>query len=151
MFKIDCVFRVITIYYFGVDCKGESKGVALRFCRDFFEPSGPPVTAIRDVLRCSGCCCFLFWWFGHVIRSRNNRLWIKIVRSFKFGKLNLMSPSGHSVMSIPIRVLYSHAGPVGTAEDLSSQTTKLKYHVIHQVIQITCKVTWWDRGFQVTW
>ena len=52
-----------------------------------------------------------------------------------------VSPSGHGVASIPIRVLYSHAGPVGTAEDLSSQTTKSKYHVIRQVIQITCKVT----------
>ena len=53
----------------------------------------------------------------------------------------LVSPSGHGVASIPIRVLYSHAGPVGTAKDLSSQTTKSKYHVIRQVIQITCKVT----------
>ena len=52
-----------------------------------------------------------------------------------------VSPSGHGVASIPIQVLYSHAGPVGTAEDLSSQTTKSKYHVIRQVIQITCKVT----------
>jgi len=52
-----------------------------------------------------------------------------------------LSPSGHGVVSIPIRVLYSHAGPVGTAKDLSSQTTKSKYHVIHQVIQVTCKVT----------
>ena len=53
----------------------------------------------------------------------------------------ILSPSGHSVASIPIRVLYSHTGPVGTAEDLSSQTTKSKYHVIRQVILITCKVT----------
>jgi hypothetical protein len=52
-----------------------------------------------------------------------------------------MSPSGHSVASIPIQVLYSHAGPVGTTEDLLSQTTKLKYHMIGQVIQITYKVT----------
>jgi len=52
-----------------------------------------------------------------------------------------VSPSGHSVVSIPIRVLYSHAGLVGTAEDLSSQMTKSKYHVIGQVIWITCKVT----------
>ena len=52
-----------------------------------------------------------------------------------------MSPSGHGVASIPIQVLYSHTGPVGTAEDLSSQMTKLKYHMIGQVIQITCKVT----------
>jgi hypothetical protein len=44
-------------------------------------------------------------------------------------------------MLFPNRVLYSHAGPVGTAEDLSSQTTKSKYHVIGQVIQIICKVT----------
>ena len=54
----------------------------------------------------------------------------------------LLSPSGHSVALFPNRVLYSHAGPVGTAEDLSSQMTKSKYHVIRQVIQITCKVTW---------
>jgi hypothetical protein len=45
-----------------------------------------------------------------------------------------LSPSGHGVASIPIRVLYSHAGPVGTAEDLSSQTTKSSSHVKGQVI-----------------
>jgi hypothetical protein len=55
--------------------------------------------------------------------------------------LYALSPSGYSVTSIPIRVLYSHAGHNGTTEDLSSQTTKLKYHVIGQVIWITCKVT----------
>jgi len=63
----------------------------------------------------------------------------------KNGKLrpvqDYLSPSGHGVASIPIQVLYSHAGPVGTAEDLLSQTTKSKYHVIGQVIRITCKVT----------
>jgi len=53
----------------------------------------------------------------------------------------LMSPLGHGVTSFPNRVLYSHTGPVGTTEDLSSQTTKLKYHIIDQVIQVTCKVT----------
>jgi hypothetical protein len=52
-----------------------------------------------------------------------------------------MSLSGHSVTSILSRVLYSHAGPVGTTEDLSSQMTKLRYHVIDQVIQVTCEVT----------
>ena len=41
-----------------------------------------------------------------------------------------VSPSGHGVASIPIRVLYSHASLVGTAKDLLSQTTKSKYHVI---------------------
>jgi hypothetical protein len=51
-----------------------------------------------------------------------------------------LSPSGHGVVLIPIRVLYSYASPVGTAEDLSSQTTKSKYHVIGQVIRVTCKV-----------
>jgi hypothetical protein len=45
-----------------------------------------------------------------------------------------MSPLGHGVASIPIRVLYSHAGPVGTAEDLLSQTTKSSDHVKDQVI-----------------
>ena len=40
-----------------------------------------------------------------------------------------VSPSGHGVASFPNRVLYSHAGPVGTAEDLSSQTTKSSDHV----------------------
>jgi hypothetical protein len=45
-----------------------------------------------------------------------------------------LSPSGHSVTSFPNRVLYSHTGLVGTAEDLLSQTTKSKYHVIGQVI-----------------
>ena len=48
--------------------------------------------------------------------------------------LSYMSPSGHGVVSIPIRVLYSHAGPVGTTEDLSSQTTKSSDHVKDQVI-----------------
>ena len=57
------------------------------------------------------------------------------------GKLDLMSPSGHSVTSIPIWVLYSHASLVGTTEDLLSQMTKSKYHVMGQVIQIMCKVT----------
>jgi hypothetical protein len=52
-----------------------------------------------------------------------------------------VSPSGHGVASFPNWVLYSHAGPVGTAEDLSSQTTKSSDHVKDQVIQITCKVT----------
>ena len=46
----------------------------------------------------------------------------------------MLSPSGHGVASIPIRVLYSHAGPVGTAEDLLSQTTKSSDHVKDQVI-----------------
>ena len=54
--------------------------------------------------------------------------------------LNL-SPSGHGVALIPIWVLYSHAGPVGTAEDLSSQTTKSSDYVKGQVIRIMCKVT----------
>ena len=44
-----------------------------------------------------------------------------------------MSPSGHGVTSIPIWDLYSHAGPVGTAEDLLSQTTKSNDHMIDQV------------------
>jgi hypothetical protein len=56
------------------------------------------------------------------------------------GKLDLMSPSGHSVALIPIRVLYSHAGLVGTAENLLSQTTKSSDHVKGQVIRITCEV-----------
>jgi len=43
-------------------------------------------------------------------------------------------------MSFPIQVLYSHAGLVDTAKDLLSQTTKSKYHVIGQVIWVTCKV-----------
>ena len=51
-----------------------------------------------------------------------------------------MSPLGHSVMSIPFRVLYSHASPVDTTEDLLSQMTKLKYHVKGQVIQVMCEV-----------
>jgi hypothetical protein len=41
-----------------------------------------------------------------------------------------MSPSGHGVTSIANQVRYSHAGPVGTAEDLSSQTTESRYHVM---------------------
>jgi hypothetical protein len=52
-----------------------------------------------------------------------------------------MSPSGHGVTSIPIRVLCSHAGLIGTAEDLSFQMTKSSDHVRDQVIQITCEVT----------
>jgi len=38
----------------------------------------------------------------------------------------LLSLSGHGVTLFPNRVLYSHTGPVGTAEDLSSQMTKSK-------------------------
>jgi len=57
------------------------------------------------------------------------------------GKLDLMSPSGYSVTLIPIRVLYSHISPVGTAKDLSSQTTKSSDHVKDQVIRIICEVT----------
>jgi hypothetical protein len=53
---------------------------------------------------------------------------------------DFVSLSGHGVTLFPNRVLYSHAGLVGTAEDLSSQITKSKCHVIGQVIQITCKV-----------
>ena len=52
-----------------------------------------------------------------------------------------MLPLGHGVALVPIWVLYSHAGLVGTTEDLSSQMTKLRYHVIDQVIQVTCEVT----------
>jgi len=52
-----------------------------------------------------------------------------------------VSPSGHGVALFPNRVLYSHASPVGTTEDLSSQTTKSSDHVKGQVIRITCKVT----------
>ena len=64
-----------------------------------------------------------------------------MVWGFKFEKLDLMLPSGHGVMSFLICVLYSHAGPVGTAEDLLSQTTKSINHVIDQVVRVTCKVT----------
>jgi len=69
-------------------------------------------------------------------------LWIEAIlfRVYQ-GKLDLMSLSGHSVMSFPNRVLYSHAGPVGTAEDLSSQMTQSSDHVKGQVIRVTCKVT----------
>jgi hypothetical protein len=52
-----------------------------------------------------------------------------------------VSPSGYGVASFPNRVSYSHAGPVGTAEDLSSQMTKSSDHVKGQVIRITCEVT----------
>jgi hypothetical protein len=52
-----------------------------------------------------------------------------------------LSPSGHGVASFPNQVLYSHAGPVGTIEDLSSQTTKSSDHVKDQVIRIMRKVT----------
>jgi hypothetical protein len=54
----------------------------------------------------------------------------------------LLSPSGCGVTSVPNRVQYSHADPVSTAEDLSSQTTKSRYHVMSQVIRITCEITW---------
>ena len=50
------------------------------------------------------------------------------------GKLDLMSPSGHSVASFPNWVLYSHAGLVGTTKDLLSQMTKSSDHVKDQVI-----------------
>jgi len=52
-----------------------------------------------------------------------------------------MLSSGHGVMLFPNWVLYSYASFIGTAEDLLSQTTKLKYHMIDQVIQVMCKVT----------
>jgi hypothetical protein len=45
------------------------------------------------------------------------------------------------VVSIPNRVQYSHASLVGTAEDLLSQTTKSKDHVMSQVIWIMCEIT----------
>jgi len=35
-------------------------------------------------------------------------------------KVDLMSPSGHSVTMFPNWVLYSHAGLSGTTKDLSS-------------------------------
>jgi hypothetical protein len=34
----------------------------------------------------------------------------------------------------------SHASLIGTAEDLSSQMTKSRYHMMSQVIRITCKI-----------
>jgi hypothetical protein len=40
----------------------------------------------------------------------------------------------------PNQVWYSHASLVGTTEDLLSQTTKSKFHMIGQVIQVICKV-----------
>jgi hypothetical protein len=68
-------------------------------------------------------------------------LWIEAIRFRVYqGKLDLMSLSGRGVVSVPNRVRYSHTGLVGTAEDLLSQTTKLRYHVMSQVIQITCKI-----------
>jgi hypothetical protein len=57
------------------------------------------------------------------------------------GKLDLMSPSGRGVTLVPNRVQVSHVGLVGTAEDLLSQTTKLRYHVMSQVIRIMCEIT----------
>jgi hypothetical protein len=51
-----------------------------------------------------------------------------------------VSPSDRGVASIPSRVCYSHASLVGTAKDLSSQTTKSRYHVMSQVIWITCEI-----------
>jgi hypothetical protein len=45
-----------------------------------------------------------------------------------------MSPSGHGVASFLNWVLYSHTSLVGTAKDLSSQTTKLSDYVKDQVI-----------------
>jgi hypothetical protein len=65
---------------------------------------------------------------------------MQLVNSIAQNTSDFLSLLGHGVASIPIRVLYSHAGLDGTTEDLLSQTTKLKYHVIGQVIQITCKV-----------
>ena len=62
-------------------------------------------------------------------------------RDSELSDVHLVSPSGHGVTSFPNWVLYSHAGPVGTAEDLSSQMTKSSDHVKDQVIRITCKVT----------
>ena len=53
----------------------------------------------------------------------------------------LLSPLGCGVASRPNWVQYSHTGLIGTAEDLLSQTTKLRYHMINQVIQITCEIT----------
>jgi hypothetical protein len=52
-----------------------------------------------------------------------------------------MSLLGHGVASFPNQVLYSHASPVGTAEDLLSQMTKSNDHVIDQMIRVMCKVT----------
>jgi hypothetical protein len=54
--------------------------------------------------------------------------------------LGAVSLSGHGVVSIPNRVLYSHPGLVGTARNLLSQMTKSNNHVIDQVIRVTCKV-----------
>jgi hypothetical protein len=68
-------------------------------------------------------------------------LWIEVFRFRVYqGKLDLMSLSGRGVTSVPNRVRYSDAGLVDTAEDLLSQTTKSKDHVMSQVIQITCKI-----------
>jgi hypothetical protein len=68
-------------------------------------------------------------------------LWIEAIRFRVYqGKLDLMSLLGRGVVSVSNRVRYSHTGLVGTAEDLSSQTTKLRYHVMSQVIRITCKI-----------
>jgi hypothetical protein len=51
-------------------------------------------------------------------------LWIEMILFGVYqGKLNLMLLSGHGVVSFPIWVLYSHAGLVGTTEDLLSQMT----------------------------
>ena len=73
-----------------------------------------------------------------------NALWscgVVVVTLQPCGVAVVVSPLGHGVASIPIRVLYSHAGLVGTAEDLSSQTTKSSDHMKGQMIRITCKVT----------
>jgi hypothetical protein len=57
------------------------------------------------------------------------------------GSTKELSLSGRGVALVPNRVRVSHVGPVGTAEDLLSQTTKSRYHVMSQVIRITCEIT----------
>jgi hypothetical protein len=153
-----------------IDFEWESNCIAPRLSGDSFEPSGPPVAIFRDFLRGPSSYSFSFRWFGHysstsvdlslvlsgfwmrrcgssVVKFSGPRC-VRISGSKHFylgcikGKLDLMSPSGHSVASFPNQVLYSHASLVGTTEDLLSQMTKSKYHMIGQVIQITCKVMW---------
>jgi hypothetical protein len=80
------------------------------------------------------------WFKFHVLDVRGSLDRSISISGVSKGKLDLMSPSGRGVALVSIRVRYSHAGPVGTTEDLSSQTTKSRYHVMSQVIRITCEI-----------
>jgi len=156
-------FRVVIVLIFWDYPYWEFQESTALFRRDLKEFSRSPVSIVQKPVRGDIFSCFSFWCFGHnLITSVDlwfipsafwtrrcgssvvqvSESWCARISGLKQfylrcikGKLDLMSPSGHSVASFPNWVLYSHAGPVGTTEDLLSQHC-MQIRVVSQKIVV---------------